>query len=533
MTVIYQTTDNIGSGTRFTFTLSGDTYYVKSGVLVGSTNGTAVSGTQGTQSVHVDGTVSGGNDFGIFLSGGNNSVTVGTGGVVTTGERGAGSACIFFGNGGLDLNNTLNNHGLISSPTTIAVLGTDVAVTNTGTIHGSSGVFVGLFDAPGSQVVNSGSISANDHLSAFVGTRFNNGVFTEGDDTSIINTATGTITAVSATGAGVRIGDPFAGGNGSTVHNEGTITSAQAFGVDASLTPLGTGITVTNLGTIAGGAGSVRLSQNADSLVNRGTLDGDVVLGAGDDTLDTRDGTVLGTIDGGTGFDVYFVSDADVVIIDPDGGHIFSEASFDLAASGTAVLDLNLIGLLAIDGWGSSQANSLTGNLADNRLFGRGGADTVRGGGGDDRIEGGAGADSLDGDSGNDLVIGGLDGDDLLGSDGNDTLVGLQGRDTLTGGGDEDVFRFRRVADDTVANADVITDFERGIDLIDLSRIDANANTAANDAFTFVTSFTGVAGQLRVRESKGFLEGDTDGDGSTDFRVSFIGTTPTESDIIL
>ena len=66
---------------------------------------------------------------------------------------------------------------------------------------------------------------------------------------------------------------------------------------------------------------------------------------------------------------------------------------------------------------------------------------------------------------------------------------------------------------------DVIGDFERGVDSIDLTGIDAVAATNRIDAFDFIRAeaFSGVAGQLR--RAGGLIEGDVDGDGIADFQI--------------
>lgn len=95
-----------------------------------------------------------------------------------------------------------------------------------------------------------------------------------------------------------------------------------------------------------------------------------------------------------------------------------------------------------------------------------------------------------------------------------------------------------------MAARDVITDFVVGPDgdVIDLSRIDAISNNAANtnDAFTFLgtnVAFTGVAGQLlSIWTGTGQLVmGDVNGDRVADFAIELagigtvnLGTTPTD-----
>ena len=57
----------------------------------------------------------------------------------------------------------------------------------------------------------------------------------------------------------------------------------------------------------------------------------------------------------------------------------------------------------------------------------------------------------------------------------------------MVGGPGADAFSFAAVTDSIAGNTrDYIDDFERGIDLIDLSGIDANALIGGDQAFTWV-----------------------------------------------
>ncbi|MDB5696105.1 MAG: tandem-95 repeat protein, partial [Sphingomonas bacterium] len=96
---------------------------------------------------------------------------------------------------------------------------------------------------------------------------------------------------------------------------------------------------------------------------------------------------------------------------------------------------------------------------------------------------------SLFGGGGNDVLTGGA---------GADLIYGGRRGDTLTGGGGNDVFRYQDVAESNSTDRDGIQDFKLG-DLIDLSRIDADINTAGDQAFSFVGSaaFSNRAGELR------------------------------------
>jgi serralysin len=162
----------------------------------------------------------------------------------------------------------------------------------------------------------------------------------------------------------------------------------------------------------------------------------------------------------------------------------------------------------------------LAGTALADEMYGLAGNDVLRGGAGDDYLDGGKGDDSLYGGSGNDMLKGGGGADLLSGNDGKDVLIGGSEADLLFGGTGADIFKFMSITDSTVLNSDKIADFSSADgDKIDLSAIDANALTAANDAFTYVgaAGFSGVAGELHF--VGGFLEGDVNGDGMADFRI--------------
>ena len=103
------------------------------------------------------------------------------------------------------------------------------------------------------------------------------------------------------------------------------------------------------------------------------------------------------------------------------------------------------------------------GSAGDNTLYGSSAADTIKGLGGDDRLFGMASADREFGGAGKDLLSGGAGSDFLFGERGRDVLVGDSGNDVLAGGLDADIFRFRGSW-----GSDRITDFENGVDRIDL-----------------------------------------------------------------
>ena len=79
----------------------------------------------------------------------------------------------------------------------------------------------------------------------------------------------------------------------------------------------------------------------------------------------------------------------------------------------------------------------------------------------------------------------------------------------------------------TRSKQDVIADFHRGVDRIDLRDIDANRGATGDQRFAWVdtsdldAAFTGRTGQLRF--DNGILMGDTNGDGKADFQIKVAG----------
>ncbi len=188
---------------------------------------------------------------------------------------------------------------------------------------------------------------------------------------------------------------------------------------------------------------------------------------------------------------------------------VFHAISFD---------DRHLASALVLAG-----SDSIFGSSDSDVLLGFGGDDIIAGMNGDDRLAGGAGADLVYGGNGADRLRGGSGRDTLRGDADSDVLLGNAGADRLTGGGDDDTFRYRRVADsrDGSGHRDDILDFAHGEDHIDLRAVDANLTVRGHQAFAFIGSdaFT-EAGQLRYTRSSHLLAGDTDGDGHADFEMN-------------
>ena len=159
----------------------------------------------------------------------------------------------------------------------------------------------------------------------------------------------------------------------------------------------------------------------------------------------------------------------------------------------------------------------LVGSAQTDRLQGLGGGDAISGNGGNDWLEGGSGDDWLRGDAGNDRLDGGS---------GNDRLIGGAGKDHMFGRSGTDDFVFlTQFAAGKWAGRDVIRDFQRGADDIDLASIDASAAHAGNQAFKFIgaKAFSGAAGELRFKND--LVEGDVNADKLADFQIEVTGHT--------
>ncbi|MDZ7908617.1 MAG: calcium-binding protein [Gemmobacter sp.] len=199
------------------------------------------------------------------------------------------------------------------------------------------------------------------------------------------------------------------------------------------------------LSELNGGAGQDQLYAMATGNILRGGAGGDHLYGHG-------------TLQGGSGADTLQGSG----LLQGDAGDDWL-ASLQLPGTFHSRLSGGT-GRDTLTGW--TGQDTLTGEGGDDVLLGMKGDDTLLGGIGQDRLWAGAGHDSLAGQGGHDSLMGEAGRDTLLGGIGNDTLNGGYGSDTLTGGSGADLFQFRNGA-----GRDVITDFQTGIDRIDIEGV--------------------------------------------------------------
>ena len=163
----------------------------------------------------------------------------------------------------------------------------------------------------------------------------------------------------------------------------------------------------------------------------------------------------------------------------------------------------------------------------DDLLYGQAGNDTLQGGWGADTLYGGSGNDTLNGDGTSyqpgdlgDFLYGGSGDDTISGYDGNDLIVGGLGIDQLTGGAGADTFLFQLLGD----SGDVIWDYAKGIDTLDLSALDADSNIDGDQAFAWGGANPLANGLWMVADGTSMkLFADTDGNAATaEFSLTFV-----------
>ncbi|MDB5660442.1 MAG: hypothetical protein JWS10_3057 [Cypionkella sp.] len=212
--------------------------------------------------------------------------------------------------------------------------------------------------------------------------------------------------------------------------------------------------------------------------------------GSGNDALEGGSGS--DRLIGGTGNDTYVRGTGDQIFEDAGAGKdtVRSSTSYVLGAN----LEVLILTGSAANGGGNALANSITGNNASNALSGNAGNDIIYAGGGRDTLSGGAGSDKS---------YGGTDG-----------LA--------------DVFVFTAASHTAVgASRDVVYNFTRGADDIDLRTIDArSATSATNDAFLF-SGKTAQAHSIwfSAEGSNVIVKGDVNGDRVADFEIQVIGVS--------
>lgn len=265
--------------------------------------------------------------------------------------------------------------------------------------------------------------------------------------------------------------------------------------------------TLRNIENFSGGSGNDVAFGNEGANVLHGNVGNDNLSGrGGNDTL--FGGLGDDTLHGGAGHDQLFGG---------DGSDRLVLAAGDDLMDGGAGLDWVIVG----------SATAATVNLSLTTAQNTGyGVDTIRN---VENVQGNSGNDRLTGNAGANMLLGGAGADTLSGGAGADTLNGGAGRDVMFGGvdSDRDVFVFRAVADSARGvSRDVIHDFVSGVDVLDLSGIDANTARSGDQAFVFGGTTPLANGVWTVASGADLIvSADANGDRIADFEVLLVGVS--------
>jgi Ca2+-binding RTX toxin-like protein len=292
---------------------------------------------------------------------------------------------------------------------------------------------------------------------------------------------------------------------------------------------------------LTGTAGQQAAGNGLDNVITGSTGNDTIDGGLGNDVLDLGTGGADHAL-GNDGNDYFFLAaafDAADVI---DGGAgtdtLALLGSYNLTLGAGSLSGIEVLSLLSGTAAGGTThvSYSLTtvdanvpaggtltvyagGLLSDETLLFDGHAETD----GALSVYGGAGADIIAGGPAADAFVGGAGNDQLYGLGGNDWLEGGLGADLLRGGFGSDLFVYKSASESVGGINDEIVDFEDQVDLINLQAIDADTNTAGDQAFTFIgtDAFSHTAGELRIEGSGStwFVKGDIDGDGTADLVI--------------
>lgn len=437
----------------------------------------------------------------------------------------------------------------------------DVNILGTGSVVGGSNTGADESDPAGAAVniTGDGSTLSNAGTITALENAINGGFVAVGNAAALISPGLGLDLTTDATltfdNSGDVFGDVYLAAGDDTLNNSGYILGLVDLGsgedtydgrggaVDGKI-DLGTGEDVAtggdkvdnidggdNADTILGGDGADLLDGGSGSDLIRGN-DGDdnISGGGGTDVIVGGEGNDFATGEGGNDF------------IQGNGGDdfIFGAGGKDTIQGGS--------GDDTIDAGGSNDV--VFAGKGDDAIVGKDGGDTILGGSGDDSILGsdgkdlllaGSGTDTAEGGSGNDTVLG-QSGDDVLdGNGGKDEIIGGSGDDVIDGGNDmdmlrggsgSDVFIFSKVSHSaTGKDRDVILDFTKGEDFIDLSDIE-------NLDFIGSSAFSGTGPEVRATTTSSgntVVRIDSDGDGNDDSQILLkdFDTPLAESDFLL
>lgn len=344
------------------------------------------------------------------------------------------------------------NHGTFEVEATAWAMGITtfnpgLAVTNTGrfVVRSATNAFA-IHANYGASVINSGLIEATGP--------FASAIRSIDSPSDVVNSGTIRAVTTGTEGWGIGIGLGGSGPDVSHIDNSGLIEAQYAIldETDWSFWPAVQ--IVTNSGRIVG---MIDLARGDDTLINSGSITGEVWLGYGADAYDGRGGTHVGAVHGSFGNDALTGGDGTDVLFGEDGDDVISGGAgndFLQGGRGDNVIDGGTgIDTLIYAGLTRGVDLDLAAGTAT-----AAGRDQISG---IENVYGSVWADHLRGDAGSNLLFGSDGADSLDGRGGADTLAGGAGADTLTGGGGDDTFVFG-----SGDGADVITDLSTGDRLV-------------------------------------------------------------------
>jgi len=278
------------------------------------------------------------------------------------------------------------------------------------------------------------------------------------------------------------------------------------------------------LGSLLEGLGGndTLIGGDSDDTIAGGDGDDSIEGGGGDDNISASDGNDF--VDAGAGNDSVGGGIDNDTIIGGDGDDVMGSGFGDDSVSGGAGNDVVAGGAGNDTLEGGDGADSMSGSFGNDLIFGGAGADDIGGGTGQDTIDAGAGNDQVGAGEGDDSVFGGDGNDFLAGGGRNDTIDGGAGNDTINAGAGNDVITGGTGADQFVfasffeGEADVVTDFEDGIDSFFIRRFDPdtgieNITNGGNGLAGFVAAMniidTAVGAQMTVNGNTILVEGIT------------------------
>ncbi|MGM3172564.1 serralysin family metalloprotease [Dickeya lacustris] len=146
-------------------------------------------------------------------------------------------------------------------------------------------------------------------------------------------------------------------------------------------------------------------------------------------------------------------------------------------------------------------------------------------------IAAGAVIENAIGGSGNDVIVGNVSNNRIDGGAGNDVIFGDGGADILTGGKGKDIFVYALDKDSLSSSPDIITDFQRGEDKIDLSAFNKNHN------LNFVNQFSGNQNEVLLNWNEQAHQTNVwlhlNGHENADFMIKVTGAPLQTSDFIV